>query len=33
MNNYIRIYDRSSEAACRFGVDLLLCECIGLLVS
>lgn len=33
LDNYAGIYNRSSEAACRVGFDLLLCECIGALVS
>jgi len=33
LDNYTGIYNRSSEAACRVGLDLLLCECIGALVS
>ncbi|KAK2459874.1 hypothetical protein APHAL10511_008074 [Amanita phalloides] len=29
LNDYTSIYDRSSEAACRIAVDLLLCDCIA----
>ncbi|KAF5379526.1 hypothetical protein D9615_006508 [Tricholomella constricta] len=33
MENYTDIYDRSSQAACRIGVDLVLCECLAVMAS